>query len=266
MIYASTFLLDSGFDAICLNYITETNYNKYVKEIDNSDVIVLPMPLSRDKINVCGTVTQTGEFKITDLYSRINEKSLILTSSKPSESIFESTKFINYSNSESYIQENAYITAEGALGHILQNSPKTLISSKILLLGWGRIAKHLYNLIASIGVKPAIVLRNIDLLSKLKENAIEAYSFEELDNIIDSFDVIVNTVPSQVISEKSLIKTKPDVYISELASEPGGYNHALALELEKSSYVLRGLPGICATESAGIALGKCVLSYLKTEV
>ena len=100
----------------------------------------------------------------------------------------------------------------------------------------------------------------------LRDNGIDAYLFSELESVIQSFDIIINTVPYPVIPSSALNSTKKEAYISELASKPGGYDHEYARKIDRSSYILRGLPGICAPESAGAALGKCIISYIENGV
>ncbi len=263
MVYASKYLSESGYLVKCLNFITEHDLNKYFESINEQDVIVLPMPLSRDNVYINGTVSAMGELKISDLFSHIDEKTVLVSSINPKEDVFECNKFYNYSESEAYVLENAYITAEGAVAHLLQHSPKTLKSSSVLILGWGRIAKYLHRIINVFTNNVSVVLRNRDTLSALKENGIDAYSFTELSSKIQGYDIIINTVPSSVLSEDILRCTKQTAYISELASSPGGYDHELAQRLGRSSYILRGLPGSCAPQSAGEALGKCIISYIE---
>ncbi len=259
MVYAANYLIASGYISNCINTVTESDLNKYYEAIENHDVIVLPMPLTRDNVNVNGT----KDLKINDLYSRINDKTVVISSQTPDEAVFESNKFYNYSQNEDFLHDNAYITAEGALGHLLQYSQKTLKASSVLILGWGRIAKYLHKLITIFTSSVSVALRNKQMLRALKDNGIDAYPIEDINRIINRYDIVINTIPSRVLSKDTLINTKSNAYISELASSPGGYDHSLAITLGKSSHVLRGLPGLCAPESAGEVLGKCIISYIE---
>ncbi len=266
MIHSSDYLNKKGYFSKCLNYITETNPDIYSEEIQKSEVIVLPMPLSRDGININGTISQKGEIAIGSFYSMINENAQIITSTMPNQELFDCSRFFDYSKCEAYLLDNAYLTAEGAVGHALCHSPKALKDSSILILGWGRIAKLLHQMISKYTDKIAVMLRNEEALKSLKNNGIAAYLFSEIESVIQSYDIIMNTVPSHVIPSSALNYTKKNAYISELASKPGGYDHEYASEIGRSSYILRGLPGICAPESAGAALGKCIISYIENGV
>ena len=266
MIHTSDYLNKSGYNSKCLNYITQTNADVYSEEIISSKFIVLPMPLSRDGISINGTISENGEISLKYFYSIISKNTVIITSALPKEEIFECTGHFDYSKSESYLLENAYLTAEGAIGHALLNSPKSLRDSTVLILGWGRIAKFLHQMLCKFTDNVSVMLRNEEAHKTLRDNGIDAYLFSELESVIQSFDIIINTVPSPVIPSSALNSTKKEAYISELASKPGGYDHEYARKIDRSSYILRGLPGICAPESAGAALGKCIISYIENGV
>ncbi len=262
MVYASEYLIKRGVPAKCLNYINCNDVNKYYDALRTFNNIVLPLPESKDNINIYGTVSENGNIKIKDFYSNLSAKTKVFSNKVPDNNVFECENICNYSQNENFLFENAYITAEGAVGHILEHSGLSLKDSKVLIIGWGRIAKCLYRTISAFTSNIFLVLRNKETVTSLRDSGIFASTFADLPNICADCDVIINTVPARVIENDIIDKLKKNSCLYELASTPGGYDHEYATGVGINSYVLRGLPGKCAPASAGKALGKCIHEYI----
>ena len=261
-IFASEYLKSKGIDSVCLNYLTSNNKDLYKGVVNNFKNVVLPMPLTKDGVNIYGSVSENGEIKLSDFYSEISDSAKLLTSSPSESKIFESASEVIYTKNEIFLYENAYITAEGAVGHILLNTEGALRDSSVLILGWGRIAKYLYNIISFFTDDLHVILRNKEKIYELRENNVNASSFDDLEKHIADADIIINTVPSRILKNNIIDKIPGDSCIYELASSPGGYDNDYVLRSGIKSYILGGLPGKCAPKSAGIAMGKCILKYI----
>ncbi len=147
-----------------------------------------------------------------------------------------------------YTAENAAITAHCALRILMQTCKRTLTGAKILILGWGRIAKCLAPLLASLGAQVTIAARkNTDRAMAM------ALGFGATSLPLESgtgFDGIINTVPAPVMDAKN---TREGAILLDLASKKGLIGDDVLWE--------RGLPGRLAPESAGMLIAKTVLRY-----
>lgn len=264
MIYASEYFRKKGLESECLNYLTCSDKKTYFYSINSYNNIILPIPLTKDNKNIYGSITENGIIKISDLYSNISDNTTIFSSQNPDNCVFETENIINYSKNENFLLDNAYITAEGAIGHILSNTKSCLHSSRVLIIGWGRIAKFLYRILSTFTSDITVILRNKETIETLNNNGVFAKAFDELENACSESDIILNTVPARVMDNNIVDRININSYLYELASLPGGYDPEYAKAIGISSYILRGLPGICAPEAAGEALGKCIYEYICT--
>ena len=59
-----------------------------------------------------------------------------------------------------FTDKNAYITAEGAIQFVMQSLQKTLRDSAHLIIGGGRIAKHLFIILRGFGASVTLACRD----------------------------------------------------------------------------------------------------------
>lgn len=141
---------------------------------------------------------------------------------------------------------NAALTAEGALGLLMAESEKSLWRSRVLVLGWGRIAKLLTLRLLGLGAQVTTAARRAEARMTAETVGAESMSFDELESRIGGFDFIVNTVPARVLSDGALCAAAEDALLLELASAPGGFDRSLADNIGLRAIAAPGLPGRCA--------------------
>lgn len=156
--------------------------------------------------------------------------------------IKEDVSVLNYMACEDFLLCNAKLTAEGFLVTLIQNTPFTLNEADILLLGLGRCGNALNTLLSKLDCK------------------IDAYdTVEAVPKSINSYNVVINTIPNSVISEDFLRNCKSDCIFFDIASAPGGYDKNAIDKLNLTLINCPGIPGKTAPMSAGYAIGQCVL-------
>lgn len=157
---------------------------------------------------------------------------------------------------ETYVTENAAITAECAIMLAEREIPFVLRGSPVLIIGWGRIGKHLAHTLKALGAKAAV-------LSTSEAHRAEAVSFglrtlqvQELPASIAQFRVIFNTAPAMIIP-KALSEKCVDCLKMDLASKPG----------IAGDDVIRanGLPGVHAPESSGKLIAQTILRLIQED-
>lgn len=143
-----------------------------------------------------------------------------------------------------YLAKNARITAYCALRYALTELPITLDGCRILILGWGRIAKSLAFLLGQLRADVTIAARKETdraMAESLGFHAVKIPAVEETD-----YRLIYNTIPHMVLPQGSGGAVKID-----LASTPGmGGTDVISG---------RGLPGKYAPESSGKLIAETII-------
>ena len=148
-----------------------------------------------------------------------------------------------------YTVGNAALTAEGALALLLQESESSLLSSHVLLTGWGRVASLLAPRLRSLGAYVTVAARKAGDRATAEALGLNSCRFEELPRLLEDVDLLVNTVPAQVISREDLARLRKGTLLLELASEPG-FDREEAAALGLRPLYAPGLPGQFAPEAA----------------
>ena len=76
--------------------------------------------------------------------------------------------------------------------------------------------------------------------------------------MVDSADLIINTVPVLVIDSKIIAQMRPQTLIIDLASPPGGVDFEAAKKQNIQVITAPGLPGRVAPKSAGEILAATI--------
>ncbi len=213
--------------------------------------VILPLPCQKDgKLN--SPMSETSH-DIGAILKAGNEKTLFFGGNLPS----VSDNHIDYAKIEEFTLKNALCTAEGAISLALSLREKALFGSKILVIGYGRIGRHLSRLLSAFGAKTTVAARREEARIRAEADGITAIATDEIEASLKSYDVIFNTVPHPLISESALNKVKSDALIIELASHPGGF----ACESEKIVKA-HALPGRLFPISAGVYIFDTVCPIL----
>lgn len=157
---------------------------------------------------------------------------------------------------------NAGLTAEGAAQIIVKNSANGVGGSKILIIGWGRVAKACAALFKAMGAKVAVSARKESALAQIRDCGFEPAGFIDPE-ALESADVVVNTVPATVLFKDQLCRIKNGGWILELASKPYGVDFDAAESLGITVNVASGIPGKYTPESAGRLMAQSVINNIK---
>ena len=85
---------------------------------------------------------------------------------------------------------------------------------------------------------------------------------EDLKERLGPFDLVVNTIPAQVLGEEELAGMRPDCLVLDLASRPGGVDRAAAERLGRRVIWALSLPGKAAPATAGAAIQNTIVNML----
>ncbi len=146
---------------------------------------------------------------------------------------------------------NAIPTAEGAIQFAMQNTEFTINNSNCLVLGYGRCGRVLAEALKGLGANVTVSVRKSSVLAWVIASRMNPLPLGELVPWVHKYHIIFNTIPAVIISEEVLSNVQKEALIIDLASYPGGVNHAAAERLSIKAVNLPGLPGKVAPKTAG---------------
>lgn len=121
----------------------------------------------------------------------------------------------SYNNSERFQAINSRLTAEGTLEVIIEHSKKSIADCYVLVMGFGRsgaaMAKLLGKLDVAFDVASTSSVRPAHAFAK---NVLPMHDFD-----FSKYDVVINTAPSPLVSDKELMSMKEDCVYIDLASK-----------------------------------------------
>lgn len=174
-------------------------------------------------------------------------------------------QYVNLWEDEVLLQENAYLTAEGAVASVMSRLPHRLSDMNCLVVGCGRIGHALIDVLTRLGAKVTVATRGDAKKRRIEENGAAAVDLKKLGEVIGAMDVIFSTPPSMVINKTMLERVKPDALILDLASPPYGVDMRTAGEMGLKAWREPGLPGRFCPLSAARVLYNAILRWEETE-
>jgi dipicolinate synthase subunit A len=162
--------------------------------------------------------------------------------------------------------KNAYLTAEGALAYIIENTDISIINMKVLVLGYGRVGKSVSKILNDN--RSAVSVATDDeaeyaMASIYNDNV---YKLCQLKDIVNSYSVIVNTIPCLILKGEILKEISEECFVLDLASYPGGIDYIEAQKLNIKTMHALGVPGKIAPKTSGEEIKKSILKKLFPEV
>ena len=171
-------------------------------------------------------------------------------------------RLLDYYAREECMVANAVPTAEGAVQVAMEELPFTLHSARVLILGFGRVGKLTAHRMGALGAKVTVCAQGYADLAWAAAYGHETMWLEKLGGELGGYDLIVNTIPAQVLDRRRLAWVHPGAFLLDLASAPGGVDQAAAKELGLRVLQAPGLPGRTAPVTAAAAIRDAVYHIL----
>ena len=226
--------------------------NSMEEAVNSSKILLSSIPFSKDGELINSTFT-SKVISIKEFIECTEKKSIIggnLSSEITQKLENKNNKVIDILQKEELTVLNAVATAEGALQIALEESENTLHGSKILILGFGRIGKILAKMLKGIGAEVCCEARKKTDIAWIKAYGYYPVELTKLENNLNMYDFIFNTVPYILLNKENLKKVKKDCLIIDLASNPGGVDQAAAKKLGLKYIWALSLPGKVAPSAA----------------
>ncbi len=219
----SLLLQERGFHAIHADRL----HGSFFDALQHGSLLLLPYPVSRNRKTVAGT---TPAVDCDALFSALQPKQTVcgggFSLQQRQQLQSSGVRFLDYADSESFLQCNAHLTAQGALRLLLETCNALLSEQHVLLTGYGRIGAALAARLTALHCDVCVAARSDVQRTKAALSGCKTTDYPSLSQLLPQFDVIINTVPHRLFSSDDAARCKPGVRYLELASAPGGADPA----------------------------------------
>ena len=227
-----------------------------------AEAVLLPYPATRDH-STLNAPTAPLSVPLPLLFSLVPEHIPVLCG-RADDAILRlglGHPIYDYALREDFLERNSAITAEGAVSLLMQRLSLPLFDTPCLILGSGRLARHLADLLSGIHAPFAVFARN---LNAHMPPGVTVSPLPSLPAEIGRYSVIINTVPVPLLDPSLLARAKRGGILLELSAVPGVVNADACRRAGIELTVAPSLPGRYAPEGAGRAIADAVLSILST--
>lgn len=219
-----------------------------VDNVENAQYIIFPIPFTKDKVHITGT-----EILIEDIIIKCINKTIFSGGiPKDIRRKFEinNVTYVDLMDLDEVAYLNAIPTAEGAIAKAMETTDKTIHASKILVLGFGRVAKILADKLKGLNANVFCAARSKKDLAHIKALGYNVVDINNMEACIKEMDIIFSTIPTLILTQKKLNLISKDTVIIDLASSPGSLDYVAAEKLGLKAYLELGLPTKVAPKSA----------------
>lgn len=265
MLYCARALADDGFIVTAAGFSGQANRMMLTElepeeAVSGCEGIILPLPASKDGVNVFAPMSE----KPVPLFPLLNDckKVIFCGMSSVKDMPLKGDRVFCYSSRDDFKAANALPTAEGAVAAAMREYDGAISSSRMLVIGYGRIGRVLSSMLRGMGASVNVSARKpCDLEMIHSAGLIPQYT----DHLSGRFDIIFNTVPALVLDSRTLARIIPGGIIIDLASMPGGVDDEAAKRLGIRVYHELSLPGRVAPKTAGEIIRKAVMNIIREE-
>ena len=239
-------------------------YESLESALMDADTVVLPLPVSVDAKSLNAPFLENEQITLLRIVDALSQKQTVIGGRIPEDMVRalgdKGITVIDYFKSEAFQIENAYTTSEAALSIAMNNLKRNIRGARFAVMGYGRIARTLTELLIKLGGKVCVLARKESDLAwaRIAEAKVMRITSENIKKLVDGYDIIFNTVPSWLFFEEFLSRVDKNTLIIDLASSPGGVDVSAAKKLNSRVLWASSLPGKYAPESAGELIADCI--------
>ena len=130
---------------------------------------------------------------------------------------------------------------EGMLKVIIENTDVTIHRAKICQVGQGTIGSLVTQTLYALGARVHVVARNPVQRAQAYAAGAESYEFAQIGDAMRECDILLSSVPAQVVTKEMLEKLPKHTLLVDLAAPPGGIDREAAKQLGLKFVWARGL-------------------------
>lgn len=233
-------------------------------ETEKYSHIILPVPFSKDRETV---YTDGGAcIRVDEVISRVSSCHTVFGSGFGSDTLDKledkGVEYHDFMRDKILKRANAYLTAQGVLRLMLDDTQDCITGKKALIIGFGDVGDTLAEKLRALGLEVYITARNRHKLSLAEYSGYKTMTLPASRSSVYLFDYIFGTVPVNLLGADDIRLMKNDSTYIELASPP--YTaEASAFEVYNKKYILgASLPG----RFLPMASGRLLAEYISAEL
>ncbi len=235
--------------------------------VNSSEIIIGPVPMTNDSEFLSAPFSEE-KIMIDELINEMSNKNKTFLAGNISNKIMDklqerNIEYIDLLKREELVVLNTISTAEGAIQITMENTSRTIHGSNILIMGFGRVGKVLAKMLDGIGAKVSCEARKNSDIAWIKAYGYNPIHLSELDNELGKYDIIINTIPFQILDEEKLLHVKKECTIVDLSSNPGGVDRGAARRLGLKLIWALSLPGKVAPLTSAEFIQETLYHILK---
>ena len=239
--------------------------NSLSSGIEKAQIIIAPVPFSSNGENV-NTPFSKEKIMIGDLLKSNKNKMFVAGSISYAMKDKLDEKYLNVIDvmkREELAILNTIATAEGTIEVAINNTDEILQGAKVLILGFGRVAKIVANKFSMLSAQVTCSARKVSDLAWIQAYGYEALNINDMLYDLKDFDIIINTVPQTIINERELKHMNSNVLLIDLASSPGGIDSKTAINMGLKFVWAQALPGKVAPTTSAKFIKETIYNVLE---
>ncbi|GAB4072600.1 dipicolinic acid synthetase subunit A [Barrientosiimonas marina] len=230
------------------------------------DAVILPIT-GTDQDGYVETVFSSQTIRLThEWFASLNDQTVVftgITNDYLTNAINKTNlSLISLLNRDDVAIYNSIPTAEGTIMMAIEHTDYTIHASRVIVVGFGRVGNTVANKFAALGAEVSVCAESIMDLARITELGHTAIPFDELHAHTRDCDLLINTVPAQVVTKDAIQYLPPHGIIFDLASKPGGTDFDYAQKRGIKAVLAKSLPGVVAPKTAGKILADVVKQFL----
>ncbi len=237
----------SNMDAVILP-VPGTNLEGYVETIFSNEKVILTAEMLKKTPDHCTVYSGISNNYLNGITKEANRQLVQL---------FERDDVAIY---------NSIPTVEGTIMMAIQHTDFTIHGSNIAVLGLGRCGMSVARTFHALGAKVKVGARKSEHLARITEMGLTPFHLNDLGKEVKDTDILINTIPLQIVSASVISKLPAHTLIIDLASKPGGTDFRYAEKRGIKALLAPGLPGIVAPKTAGQILANVLAQLLQDDL
>lgn len=219
--------------------------DKIEDAVKNAKIVIGPIPFSKDGKQI-NTPFSEKNVTIKEIIPIILGKIFIagsISNEICSNLKKENINVIDVMKNEELAVLNTIATAEGGIQVAIENTTKILHGSEILILGFGRVAKTLAVKLKGLSSNVTCAARKPEDKAWIQTYGYNYININTLGENLKKFDIIMNTVPSLILTKDRLQYVNKECLLIDLSSKPGGMDEEAINEYGLNMKWALALPG-----------------------
>ncbi len=259
--YAAQYIQAAGY-----NVTVAEDCADFEKMVAAADCIVLPLPVSRDGINVNSPLSM-APVSLKRVIRAVGSGKTVFAGMPDKEFaeklICKGALLYDYYENEALTILNSVSTAEGVIHEVIASTEINIQGSKMALFGYGKAASAIARRMVALGAEVWVFARSEKGRAAAEADMCKAEHLNKASECNVDFDVVINTVPAPVVTAEFIKNLPESCLVVEVASAPYGVDFNAAERRGLRTVKAPSLPGRCAPKSAGEAIARTILNSIK---